>query len=77
MSRIFLDGDAAHQTARAIAAANIDAYEAATRAVTELEWLLARSTVCEPFGALASAWAGLTRDATAIQLSTSRWILDL
>ncbi len=45
--------------------------------MTELEWLLARSTVCEPFGALASAWAGLTRDATAIQLSTARWILDL
>ena len=38
-----LHTSATHQTARALAAAHLDVYEAAARAVTEFEWLLARS----------------------------------
>lgn len=67
----------AHQATRALTAANLNVYEAATRAVTELEWLLARTAVHEPIRSLARAWADLTRDATAVQLSTARWMLDL
>jgi hypothetical protein len=69
--------DAARQTARALAAAQLDVYESATRVVTELEWLLARSAVHEPTRSLVRSWADATRDATAVQLSTARWILDL
>jgi hypothetical protein len=69
--------DTRAQTARAAAASSIDTYEAAVRAVTELEWSLARSGLCEPISSLTRAWADLTRDATAVQLSTARWILDL
>ena len=66
-----------HKTARALAAAHLDVYEAAVRAVTELEWLLARTAVHQPTSSLAHACADLTRDATAVQLSTARWVLDL
>jgi hypothetical protein len=69
--------DAVRQTAKAITAANLDVYEAATRAVTALETLLAGSAVYEPIGSLAQACAEMTRDATAVHLSTARWILDL
>jgi hypothetical protein len=69
--------DVADRTARAVAATSIDVYEATIRAVTELEWLLARIAIFEPAGSLARAWADLTRDATAVQLSTVRWTLDL
>ena len=68
---------ATHQTARALAAAHLDVYEAAVRAVTEFEWLLARTAVYEPTSSLARACAEVTRDATAVQLSTARWVLDL
>jgi hypothetical protein len=66
-----------HQTARALAAAHLEVYEAAVRAVTELEWLLARTAGYEPTSSVARACANLTRDATAVQLSTARWVLDL
>jgi hypothetical protein len=68
---------AVQETVRAITAANLDAYESAVRAVTELEWMLARATVYEPISSLAAKSADATRDITAIQLSTARWILDL
>ena len=68
---------ATHQTARALAAAHLDVYEAAVRAVTEFEWLLARTAVYEPTSSLARACAEVTRDAAAVQLSTARWVLDL
>jgi hypothetical protein len=71
------DPNAVQHTVKAMTAAHLDIYEAATRAVTELEWLLARSVVHEPIGSIAQACAEMTRDATAIQLSTARWILDL
>lgn len=66
-----------HQAARALTAANLNVYEAATRAVTELEWWIARTSVYEPIGSLTHTWANQTRDATAVQLSIARWMLDL
>jgi hypothetical protein len=68
---------AARQTLRALTAAQLEAYEAAARTVTELQLLLGRSAGCEPLRPLARGWANLTRDATAVQLSSARWILDL
>jgi hypothetical protein len=63
--------------ARAMIAANIDTYEASVRAITEFEWMLARALVHEPARAATAGFADLTRDVTAMQLSTARWILDL
>jgi hypothetical protein len=60
-----------------MAVAGIDVYEAAVRTVTELEWLVSRDVTKEPVSSLVRACADLTRDTTAIQLSTARWILDL
>lgn len=68
---------AARQTVRAMTAAHLEAYEAAARSVTELQLQLGRSAGCEPIGSLARGLANLTRDATAVQLSSARWILDL
>lgn len=68
---------ATHRSAHALTAANLNVYEAASRAVTELQWLVARTAVDEPISSLTRAWADLTRDATAVQLSTARWMLDL
>lgn len=67
----------AQRTARAVAAGSVDVYEGAIRAVTESGQLAARSVIYEPMSSLIRAWADLTRDATAVQLSTARWILDL
>jgi len=53
------------------------AYNAGPRAVTEFEWLLARAAGYEPASSLARACANLTRDVTAVQVSTARWVLDL
>jgi hypothetical protein len=69
--------DAVPRTAKAITAANLDVYEAAARAVSELEWLLARIAVYEPLRSLVQAYAATTRDTTAVQLSAARWVLDL
>jgi hypothetical protein len=55
----------------------IDVYEAAVRTVTEVEWFLSREMADEPISSLVGACADVTRDATAIQLSTARWLLDL
>jgi hypothetical protein len=68
---------AARQTARALTAAHLETYEAAVRTVTDLQLLVGRSALCEPIGSLARSWASLTRDATAVQLSSARWILDV
>jgi hypothetical protein len=65
------------ETACALMAASLDTYEAAARAVSELEWALARNAGFEPLSSLAAACADVTRDATAVQLSTARWLLDL
>jgi len=61
----------------AIAAANLDTYEAATRLIVDLNRIVARNTTMEPIAFVAERLAELTRDAAAIQLSTIRWMLDL
>lgn len=66
-----------HAAARSISAANLDSYEAAIRALTELEWMLAGALVTEPIRSMAAAWADLTRDIAAVQLSIARWVLDV
>lgn len=63
--------------ARTIAAGSVDTYEAAVRAVTDVERAVGRSAPYEPLGVLATRLADVTRDTAAIQLSTIRWILDL
>jgi hypothetical protein len=68
---------AARQTMRTLTAAHLEAYETAARTVAELQLLLGRGAGCEPLRPLARGWANLTRDATAVQLSSARWILDL
>jgi hypothetical protein len=75
-SRVF-DLGAAQETVRALAAGSVDAYEAAASAAVELQWLVARSAMYEPFGALVQAWADMCRDTVAVQLSATRWLLDL
>jgi hypothetical protein len=74
---VCLNLDAVHQMAKAIAAANLDVYEVATRAVTEFQQSLANAAAYEPISSIARACADMTRDATAVQLSMVRWILDL
>jgi len=69
--------ETADRTARATLAAAVDTYETAARAVCELEWALARAAGFEPLSSLAQTCADLTRDLAAVQLSTTRWILDL
>jgi hypothetical protein len=65
------------RAARAIAAASLDTYEAAVRAISDLERAMARAVAYEPLSSVAGGLADLTRDAGAIQLSTIRWMLDL
>ena len=62
---------------RALAAGSVDTYEAAVRAVTDVERAVGRSVPYEPLGVAAARLADLTRDTAAIQLSTIRWMLDL
>ena len=69
--------DAARETARSLAAAQLDVYELAARTVSELRWLLARCVAYGPIASSVRAWADATRDATTVQLSTARWIFDL
>jgi hypothetical protein len=58
-------------------AAGIDAYESGIRALTELQWTVARVIGHEPIRALASSCADLTRDIGAAQVSSARWLLDV
>ncbi len=60
-----------------IMGASLDAYELAARAVSEVEWALARRVTSEPFSSFAATCADTTRDVAAVQLSTVRWLLDL
>jgi hypothetical protein len=69
--------EAAHPAIQAVAAATLDTYEAAIRAISDLERIVARTTPFEPVSALAGSLADLTRDVAAVQLSALRWILDL
>jgi hypothetical protein len=69
--------DAAARAARALTAAQLDTYEAAARALWGVQWLLARSALYEPLGMVVRAWADMTRDTIAVQLSMARWLLEL
>jgi hypothetical protein len=58
-------------------AACIDAYETGIRALTELQWTVARVIDLEPVRAIASSCGDLTRDIAATQVSSARWLLDV
>jgi hypothetical protein len=72
-----LDPGAVERTAKAAAAATVDTYEAAACAALQLQWLAARSGMYGPKGLFVQAWADLTRDTIAAEVSTARWLLDL
>jgi hypothetical protein len=59
------------------AAACLDAYETAIRAVVDAQLDAARATPVEPLRAVLASSAHLTRDLGAAQLSSVRWILDV
>ena len=69
--------DPSPHAAQATIAASVDVYEAAIRGVTEIEWTLARAIAHGPVSSVITACANVTRDITAMQLSTARWIFDL
>ena len=58
-------------------AACIDAYESGIRALTELQWSVARVIDLEPVRTFASSCGDLTRDIGATQVSSARWLLDV
>jgi hypothetical protein len=55
----------------------LDTCESVARVVSEVEWSLARSAGVEPLSSWLAVSADATRDATAIQLSALRWLLDV
>jgi len=59
------------------AAACLDAYETAIRAVVDAQLDAARATPIEPLQSALASSAHLTRDLGAAHLSSVRWILDL
>jgi hypothetical protein len=59
------------------AEACVDAYEAAIRAVTEVQLNAARAIAVEPARSVLASCADLTRDIGATHLSRVRWILDV
>lgn len=59
------------------AAACLDAYETAIRAVVDAQLDAARAIDAEPLRAALASSAHLTRDVGAAQLSSVRWILDV
>jgi hypothetical protein len=62
---------------RAATAAGIDAYEGGIRALTELQWTVARVIGLEPIRSIAVRCADLTRDIGATQVSGARWLFDV
>jgi hypothetical protein len=59
------------------AEACVDAYEAAIRAVTDVQLNAARAIAVEPARSVLASCAHLTRDIGATQLSSVRWMLDV
>jgi hypothetical protein len=59
-----------------IVEAALDAYESATRRVSDLQRALAREVGFEPARSILETTADLTRDIVAVQLSGARWLLD-
>ena len=62
--------------ARAMTEAQLDAYEAAIRAFTEVPATVAGTAVCEPVSSIAASRIRCAH-AAAVQVSTARWMLDL
>jgi hypothetical protein len=59
------------------AAACLDAYERAVRAVTDAQLNAARAIGAEPARSMLASSAHLTRDIGAAHLSAARWMLDV
>jgi hypothetical protein len=59
------------------AAACLDAYETAIRAVVDVQLDAARAVNVEPLRSALASSAHLTRDLGAAHLSRARWILDV
>jgi hypothetical protein len=59
------------------AAACLDAYETAIRAVVDVQLDAARAVNVEPVRSALASSAHLTRDLGAAHLSRARWILDV
>jgi hypothetical protein len=59
------------------AAACVDAYESAIRAVTDAQRTVARAVDVEPARSVLVSCADMTRDIGATHLSSARWILDV
>ena len=74
--RIMHVAAAAPEAARALLSAQLDAADAAARAVSEFAWLLSRALPEAP-GSCARAYGDLARDLTAVHLSGVRWLFDL
>lgn len=55
----------------------VDAYESAIRATSDAQLDVARGIPLEPLQAVIAAWANMTRDIGATQLSGVRWMLDV
>jgi hypothetical protein len=55
----------------------VDAYESAIRATSDAQLDAARRIPLEPVRAFMAAWANMTRDIGATQLSGVRWMLDV
>jgi hypothetical protein len=59
------------------AAAYVDAYESAIRAVTDAQRTAARAVEIEPVRSALVSCADLTRDIGATHLARARWVLDV
>jgi hypothetical protein len=55
----------------------IDAYEMGVRAATDAQLWIAKALHAEPARVLATAFADLTRDVGATQVSSARWLFDV
>ena len=69
--------EGAIETGRPLAAATVDAFEAAIRAATDVQRQLAAATTLEPIQSTLRASADYTRDLGAVIASRSRWLLDV
>jgi len=60
-----------------VIATALDSYEAAARALSELGWAFAAGAELPQLRWLAATAADAARDLAAVQLSITRWLLDL
>ena len=69
--------EGAIETWRPLAAATVDAFEAAIRAATDAQRQLAAATALQPIQSTLRASADYTRDLGAVIASRARWLLDV